>query len=56
YLYVASSEDYSAYAKYFVDDLPYNAAELQEMAALSESDLAAKAASLSIEDVKSRRN
>ncbi len=55
YLYVASSADYAAYAKYFVDDLPYNKAELQEMAKLSEADLAKKAAQLSIEDVKSRR-
>ncbi len=55
YLYVASSEDYSAYAKYFVDDLPYNAKELQDMAKLDEPGLAAAAAKLSIEDVKSRR-
>ncbi len=55
YLYVASSEDYNAYAKYFVADLPYNADELRAMAKLTEPDLAKKAASLSIEDVKSRR-
>ncbi len=55
YLYVASSEDYAAYAKYFVDDLPYNAEELRAMAKLSQKDLAAAAAKLSIEDVKSRR-
>lgn len=55
YLYVASSADYAAYAKYFVDDLPYNKAELQEMAKLSEADLAKKAGQLSIDDVKSRR-
>lgn len=55
YLYVASPEDYADYAKYFVDALPYNAAELQAMATLNEADLAKKAASLSIEDVKSRR-
>lgn len=55
YLYVASPADYAAYAQYFVDDLPYNAKELQDMAKLSEEDLAATAAKLSIEDVKSRR-
>ena len=55
YLYVASPADYAAYAQYFVDDLPYNEKELQEMAGLSEEDLAATAAKLSIEDVKSRR-
>ena len=55
YLYVASSEDYASYATYFVDSLPYNEKELVEMANLSESDLEAAAAKLSIEDVKSRR-
>jgi hypothetical protein len=29
-------DDYAAYAKYFVDDLPYNADELRAMATLSE--------------------
>lgn len=55
YLYVASPADYTAYAKYFVDALPYNAEELKAMAGLSEKDLEATAAKLSIEDVKSRR-
>ena len=55
YLYVASPEDYAAYATYFVDDLPYNADELRSMASLSEKDLEAAAAKLSIDDVKSRR-
>ncbi len=55
YLYVASSADYAAYAEYFVNDLPYNTQELQAMAKLSQPDLAAAAAKLSIEDVKSRR-
>ncbi|MCI1208030.1 MAG: sugar ABC transporter substrate-binding protein [Treponema sp.] len=55
YLYVASSEDYQNYAKYFVDDLPYNAKEIQAMANMSESELAQTAEKLSIDDVKSRR-
>ena len=55
YLYVASPEDYAAYAKYFVDDLPYNAEELKAMAKLSEKDLEVATAKLSIDDVKSRR-
>jgi ribose transport system substrate-binding protein len=55
YLYVASSKDYNAYAKYFVNDLPYNTAELQAMAKLSEPDLAKAATSLSIQDVMNRR-
>ena len=31
YLYVASSDDYAAYAKLFVDSLPYTADELKAM-------------------------
>ncbi|MFA7109669.1 MAG: substrate-binding domain-containing protein [Sphaerochaetaceae bacterium] len=55
YLYVASSEDYQAYAKYFVTELPYNATELKAMANMSVKELAATAGKLSIEDVQSRR-
>ncbi len=55
YLYVASSEDYTAYAKYFVDELPYNAEELRAMGNMSFAELNATAEKLSIEDVISRR-
>lgn len=55
YIYVASSADYAAYAKYFVDSLPYNTAELVAMSKLSVTDLAKKAAALSIQDVMQRR-
>ena len=54
YLYVSSAEDYDAYAKYFVSDLPYNAQELKAMSGASFEDLSKQAASLSIEDVKTR--
>lgn len=54
YLYVASTEDYAAYEKYFVDDLPYNAEEIQAMADGSFEDLQKTAAALSIEDVMER--
>jgi ribose transport system substrate-binding protein len=54
YLYVASSEDYAAYKTYFVDELPYNKDELIAMAGYSIDDLIKCAASLSIEDVKTR--
>lgn len=54
YLYVSSKEDYDAYAKYFVDELPYTEDELKEMSELSLTDLEAKAGSLSLEDVQSR--
>ncbi|MCH3917926.1 MAG: substrate-binding domain-containing protein [Spirochaetia bacterium] len=56
YLYVASSDDYKDYAKYFVDTLPYTADEIRSMAKLSEPDLAKAAAALSIEDVKARHS
>lgn len=54
YLYVSSTADYDNYAKYFVNELPYNNKELQDMANLSFDDLAKKAQSLSIKDVQSR--
>ena len=54
YLYVASPEDYAGYEKYFVDQLPYTKEELVEMSNLNLTDLAAKAASLSIEDAAAR--
>jgi len=54
YLYVASPEDYAAYKKYFVDELPYNTDELVAMADYTFEELAECAASLSIEDVQAR--
>lgn len=54
YLYVSSPEDYDAYAKYFVDELPYNTEELKAMANDSFEQLSEKASKLSIDDVKSR--
>ena len=54
YLYVASAEDYAAYEKYFVDQLPYTTEELKEMATLDIEGLKAKAAALSIEDAAAR--
>ena len=54
YLYVSSSEDYAAYAKYFVDDLPYNSDELLAMSTQSFDDLSTTAAALSIKDVQTR--
>ena len=54
YLYIASPDDYAAYEKYFVDQLPYTDEELVEMAGLDMEGLKAKAASLSIEDAAAR--
>lgn len=56
YLYVSSTEDYENYAKYFVDDLPYNAEELKKMAGLSFDELSKWANNLTIEDVKTRHS
>lgn len=54
YLYVASPEDYAAYATLFVDELPYDAEELKAMAAEDFDGLAATAGALSIADVQAR--
>ena len=54
YLYVSSPDDYKAYEKYFVDQLPYTDEELVDMSKLSMEDLKATAAKVSIEDAASR--
>ena len=55
YMFVASSEDYADYAKYFTGtELPYNADEIKELANMSYDDLAAACAKLSVEDVVAR--
>ena len=55
YMFVASSEDYAAYAEYFTgSELPYYADEIQELAGLSFEDLSAKCAELSVADVVAR--
>ena len=54
YLYVSSAEDYKAYEKYFVDQLPYTDAELKAMATLSMDELKTKASEVSIADAEKR--
>lgn len=54
YLYVSSPDDYAAYEKYFVDQLPYTKDELVAMSKLDLEDLKAAAAKLSIEDAATR--
>ncbi|MBR3098868.1 MAG: substrate-binding domain-containing protein [Clostridia bacterium] len=55
YMFVASSEDYTAYAEYFTgDQLPYTADEIKALAELSYDDLAAACAQLSVADVVAR--
>ena len=54
YLYVSSPDDYKAYGKYCVDQLPSTDEELVDMSKLSMEDLKATAAKLSIEDAASR--
>jgi hypothetical protein len=54
YLYVASSEDYANYDKYFVQDTPYTDEELVAMAEMDYADLEAACSALSIEDVMAR--
>lgn len=54
YLYVSSADDYKAYEKYFVDQLPYTDDELVEMSKLDFDGLKNAAAKISIEDAASR--
>lgn len=54
YLYVSSAEDYAAYEKYFVDQLPYTSDELVSISEESLEELQETAKSLSIEDAASR--
>ena len=55
YMFVASPEDYAAYAEYFTgSELPYYTEEIQELAGLSFEDLSARCAELSVADVVAR--
>ena len=54
YLYVSSSDDYKAYEKYFVDQLPYTDQEIVDLSNESFEDLTKSAESLSIEDAAAR--
>lgn len=54
YLYVSSSDDYAAYEKYFVDQLPYTSDELVSISEQSLEDLQKTAQSVSIEDAAAR--
>lgn len=54
YLYVSSADDYKAYEKYFVDQLPFTDEELVEMSKLDLAGLKDAAAKISIEDAEAR--
>lgn len=55
YMFVASSEDYEAYAQYFTgDELPYYADELKAMADYTIEELTETCEKLSVEDVVAR--
>jgi len=54
YVFVSSVAEYQEYAKYFLDDAPYNEDEIRELADMSFDDLAAAAKRFSVEDVKGR--
>lgn len=56
YIFVASSEDYANFQKYFIDELPYNEQELKAMADYTFEQLKETAAKLSIEDVMKRHS
>lgn len=54
YIYVSSPDDYAAYAKYFVDALPYTKDELVKMGGYTFDELSKCAGALSIKDVQTR--
>ena len=54
YLFVSSADDYKAYEKYFVDQLPYTDDELVEMSKLGFDGLKDAASKISIEDAAAR--
>lgn len=54
YIYVSSSADYNNYAKYFVNQLPYNDQEIKSMANDSFKQLQLVASAISIKDVETR--
>lgn len=54
YLYVSSADDYAAYEKYFVDQLPYTKEEITALSELDMEGLKEAAAKLSIEDAATR--
>lgn len=54
YLNLTSADEFAEYTKYFSDALPYDASEIKSMSLLSETDMASKAALLSLDEVKSR--
>lgn len=54
YIYVSSSDEYNDYAKYFVNQLPYNAKELKDMGSQSFEQLQKTSAAISIKDVQTR--
>lgn len=54
YLYVSSAEDYKAYEKYFVDQLPFTDEELVAMSKLDMNGLKEATAKISIEDAAAR--
>ncbi len=57
YMYVASADDYAAYAKYFTGtELPYTADEMKAMADYSFDELKDAAAKLSVADVVARHS
>ena len=54
YLYVSSADDYKAYEKYFVKQLPFTDKELVDMSKLDLAGLKEAAAKISIEDAAAR--
>lgn len=54
YIYVASAKDYNDYAKYFVNQLPYNTKELKAMGNDTFAQLTKAVSAISVKDVQKR--
>ena len=54
YIYITSPDDYGEYEKYFLDSMPYNEAEIRDLAKYSPDELSIAAGTLSVRDVKTR--
>lgn len=53
---IEDSEGYERYQRCFIDNTPYNDAEIKELAGLNSKDLASRATKLSLDDIASRHH
>ena len=54
YIYISSSDEYTEYEDYFINNMPYSHEEIRDLAKYSPQELIVAADTLSIRDVKTR--